>query len=218
MRPRSFFLGFAALALLGFLSLPAISLAQHGGGHGGGGHGGGGWHGGGYYGGSRYNGFPGYYRGYGYGYRSYYPFLGLGWGYPFYGWGYGSSYPYYGSSYGSYYPSYDDYSYAPSTYAPTYVDQYYTSQPLTTTAEEAIVRVHVRPAAQVLFNDTPTQQTGTDRVFTTPPLDPSKQYTYNVTARWTENGRPVTASRTIAVIPGRTVDVDMTTPMPNAVR
>jgi uncharacterized protein (TIGR03000 family) len=64
------------------------------------------------------------------------------------------------------------------------------------------------PNARVFFDDAPTQQQGTDRVFTTPPLDPNKTYSYTVRATWTENGREINRSKDVRVQPGRTAMVD----------
>jgi uncharacterized protein (TIGR03000 family) len=72
------------------------------------------------------------------------------------------------------------------------------------------VHVRVPPAAQVLFDNAPTQQKGPDRVFVTPPLDGSRGGSYQVTARWTQNGAPINVTRMVPVMPGRTVDVDFT--------
>jgi uncharacterized protein (TIGR03000 family) len=263
MKPRILSLSVAALALVGFLSLPGVSLAQHGhggshggGGHGGAVHGGSGWHGGTawhgsttwhgagahpYYGYRNYSGryYGGYYanRGYYYPYRyGYYPYnYGYrGWGYPYYpllGLAYGlASSVGYGGYYAPYYNSYDYaptyYDYAPTygapySYAPAYPDSSYVSQAqyAPPAAAEATVRVHVQSDAEVLFDNHLTQQTGPERVFSTPPLDPSKTFTYDVTARWTENGRDREVTRQVTVVPGRTVDVDFTSKTPvNTVR
>jgi uncharacterized protein (TIGR03000 family) len=74
----------------------------------------------------------------------------------------------------------------------------------------ATIRVNVPPDAQVLFNGSPTNQTGPQRTFVSPPLDQNNNYSYEVSARWTENGREVNRSRTVRFQPGQTVDVDLT--------
>jgi uncharacterized protein (TIGR03000 family) len=72
----------------------------------------------------------------------------------------------------------------------------------------AYVRVHVPPGSQVSFDGSPTQQTGTDRLFETPPLDPAEDYTYRVSARWRADGQEHTSQRTVHIRAGQTVDVD----------
>jgi uncharacterized protein (TIGR03000 family) len=68
------------------------------------------------------------------------------------------------------------------------------------------------PNARVSFDDTQTRQTGTERVFNTPALDPDKSYTYTVRATWMENGQEVTRKKDIRVQAGRDITVDFRTP------
>jgi uncharacterized protein (TIGR03000 family) len=72
----------------------------------------------------------------------------------------------------------------------------------------------IAPAAdaQILFDDTPTSQTGTERAFVTPPLEVGKIYTYTVRVRWQENGKPVEQTRTVELTGGGRVRVDFTRP------
>jgi uncharacterized protein (TIGR03000 family) len=72
----------------------------------------------------------------------------------------------------------------------------------------AYVRVQVPDRAQVFFDGSPTAQTGTDRLFVSPPLEPSQPYRYQITARWLGNGRERTEERIITVMPGETSRVD----------
>jgi uncharacterized protein (TIGR03000 family) len=65
------------------------------------------------------------------------------------------------------------------------------------------------PEAEVRFDGQNTQQKGTMRLFTTPPLDGT--YSYQVTAVWQKDGQPITRDRTITVRPGASVMVDFTT-------
>jgi uncharacterized protein (TIGR03000 family) len=76
-------------------------------------------------------------------------------------------------------------------------------------ANQATVRVTVPdPDARVYFDDELTRQTGPERTFNSPPLDPSKSYTYTVRATWTENGREVSRSQDVKVQAGREAAVD----------
>lgn len=166
------------------------------------GHGWGGWGGGwgGWYG-------P-YYTSYG----------GPAWsGYPYYS-NYGWTTPSYGY-YGSYWSPYYTYpSYTASTYtypSPSYANPaYYVSySPATGTngannRNDAWVQVEVPANAEVWFGGFKTSQTGTDRLFYTPPLNPKNNYSYQVRARWTENGRVVDRTRHVPVQAGQTVTVD----------
>jgi len=158
----------------------------------------GGYYGGGYYGNRYYRGY-GYYPGYGYGY---YPYgygigaglLGLGrYGYGGYG-GYGGS--------GYSYPSTTSYSgyYDPSSQQPAYTDQ---SPP-----NNAEIRVLVPdPQARVWFDGNPTQQTGTERWFYTPPLQAGANNTYRVRASWMQGGQEVTQEKVVNVNPGQSTTV-----------
>ena len=65
-----------------------------------------------------------------------------------------------------------------------------------------------QPAAEVLVNGKRTTQTGTDRIFESPPLDADETYTYVVTARWVERGQVVEVSRQVKGTPGEVVRVD----------
>ena len=53
-----------------------------------------------------------------------------------------------------------------------------------------------------------TEQLGTDRLFRSPPLAPGSEYVYEVKARWTQNGKPVTRTKTVRVRPGQRALVD----------
>jgi uncharacterized protein (TIGR03000 family) len=77
------------------------------------------------------------------------------------------------------------------------------------TANQATIRVELAdPNARVTFEDSTTTQMGRDRVFTSPPLDPSKSYTYTVRATWTEDGKEVTRIKDVKVQAGREAKVD----------
>jgi len=148
-----------------------------------------GW-GGGYSG--RYNYYPRTYYGSGY-YNPYYR--------GYYNGGYAPSY-YYTTPQYQVEPSYDTYSYS----AP--VTQSYYSGP-GTSLQPVTVSVFVPvPDAQVWFQNSLTQQQGTERVFQSAPLETGSTYIYTVKARWNENGRPVEQERQVNVQPGQSVTVD----------
>jgi uncharacterized protein (TIGR03000 family) len=186
----------ASAALL-FSTGPSLAAGHGGGGHGGGGHGGGG-HGGGYHGGG-YGYGRGYYGGYGRGYYG-----GYGRGY-YGGWGYGGwgGYPYY---YG--YPDY----YAGSDYTPSVYQSFYpapVASAVTPVANNTVLlNVAVPADATVLINGAPTTQTGQNRQYVSPQLTPGKTYSYDLTARWTENGQPVERTKTVKFEAGSSVAVN----------
>jgi uncharacterized protein (TIGR03000 family) len=67
-----------------------------------------------------------------------------------------------------------------------------------------------QPAAEVLVDGMPTRQTGTDRVFESPPLDGGKEYRYELTARWMEGGAMVERKKVASGKPGDVVRLDFT--------
>jgi uncharacterized protein (TIGR03000 family) len=111
---------------------------------------------------------------------------------------YAPAYPYaaFSSTEGYYTPSTGNYSYG--AFAPQ--------------NDRANIRVILpRADAKVWFSDSPTEQTGQIRQFVSPKLDPNKQdYTYEVKARWEENGKPVTRTQRVKVSANSTVSVDFT--------
>jgi len=194
-----------ALAAFAWAATPDASAQR--GGRGGGGRGGG-YHGGGYHGGGYYGGYRGgYYGGYGhYGYGRY----GYG-SYPYYG-GYGwrsGGYPYYG--YSSYYQPGYVYDYSTPTYV--YPDD---SGVVTRGAgsyapandNSAMLHVRVPGNAQVWVEGEATRQSGPERDFVSPPLQPDKTYQYEIRARWMQDGKPVVRTKTVTVHANETKNVD----------
>jgi len=215
-----------AMALGAVLLSTSASLAQGhgGGGHGSGGHGGGGhganW-GGGYGGGGGWGrgavGFGlgyglGRYGGFGYGYPSYYG--GGGYGYPSYGYGDSGYAPSYG--YNNYYslgvPAYSTYPSDQQPYGTVvqpgmadYSSAYgldngaLASAQATQNQNACLIELRVPANAQVWFNGQATRQTGSQREFVSPPLQPGQEYTYTIRARWMQNGQPVDQTRALQV-------------------
>jgi uncharacterized protein (TIGR03000 family) len=198
----------------------------------------GGYHGGyGYRGAYGYRGFGGY-RGY-HGFGGYWPgYLGLGLGLGSLAYDY-SYYPYayspYTYDYGYYPYAYDTYPYdygADYYYTPPDVDYSpgWSVPPSTSTlvtpdvtmppADQSAVapaddRAHIEVVpptadAQVLFNGRPTQQTGPDRQFVSPPLNPGQDYRYTIEARWDDGGRPMDETRSVTVRAGESAIVNFT--------
>jgi uncharacterized protein (TIGR03000 family) len=193
------------LATAAFALSPGTTAAQHhgGGGHAGGGHPGGGtWHGGGWHDGGWHVGIGIGYPWYGgYGYRGYYGYSPY-----YYGdrWGDYDTYPYYGDA-PSYYSGSPTYSGMSSSYG--------YGAPAQAQDNAAHIRVIVPPDAKVWFGNTATQQTGAVRHFESPELTTGKDYTYDIKAQWTEEGKEVTRTRQVNVRAGSYFSVDFTRPM-----
>jgi uncharacterized protein (TIGR03000 family) len=182
--------------------------------HGGGGRWDGGYYGGwgGSYGWGGYN-SPWYGSSYTYAYpytNSYtysYPYR-YSYGYPY---TYNSPY-YYGSTYSSptvYYPTMPSNAYVSGTGSP---GAYSTTQsfypPDAQGNMPALINVQVPPDAQVWFDDVNTSQRGMERVFRSPPLQQGQDYSYEVKARWNENGKDVERTRKVRIHAGERVFVN----------
>jgi uncharacterized protein (TIGR03000 family) len=195
---------------------------------------GGGRFGGGYYGGYspgmyNYGYAPGFYGNYGYssyggGYYPGYSTYGSGY-YPGSVWGNYNRGSYYGN--GSTYPGYgatDFYSSGSagmsSYYGPgTMPDAGYSYGARAGAETRDSVRLNVRlpdPNAEVWVEGKRTEQRGTSREFVSPALNPDKSYTYEVRARWTENGKDVERTKTVPVRANGTVTVDFTSSAGNS--
>jgi uncharacterized protein (TIGR03000 family) len=219
-------ISFGSLLLLAgavVLATPGLGQAQHGGGHGGGGHGGGGHFGGGHFGGARFGG--GHFGGARFGgFR--------GGGFPrFFGSGFYPSYyyPYYG------YPDYSDsssYDSSPSYglgsgSAPDlrYFDSYGGVAPPPAVSPDtapaladttARVTVNVPADAEIWFEGTKTTSTGSVREYRSPPLEPGSTYTYEIRARWNENGHEVDQTQKVGVTAGSQAIVSFWAPSETA--
>jgi len=208
-KKSSLVLGLVGLSLATWLFLSGLPVAMAGGGgRGGGGGGGRGFEGRGGYG--------GYYRGggvfIGVGYGGYW-----GWGYPYSGYGY--DWPgYYGAAdypvpYGSAAPP------SPGVPAPGYYGSSDAPQaapaPPPSPVDGARVLIRVPADAQVLIEKQPTQQTGPVRQFESPALEPGREYTYEITARWHEGAQEMSQTKKILVHARDIVNVDFTAPAGN---
>jgi uncharacterized protein (TIGR03000 family) len=147
------------------------------------------------------------------------PSWGYGYGgYPYYDYGYGYSYgaaPYYDYGYAT--PAAYDFNYSGPPYVTPAVmpqadaqgDNQPQRQPGDTTAH---IEIRVPADAEVWFGSGKTTQTGTRREFVSPPLEPGKDFTYDIRARWVENGKEVVRTRTLDVSAGAWKGVDFTKP------
>jgi uncharacterized protein (TIGR03000 family) len=182
----------------------------------------------GFYSGSPY--YSGFYPGY---YSSYYgwntPYYGSTW-YPRY---YGSS-GWYAPGYTRWYaPGYTRwygprYSYdwsTPSYYSSSFPTArsgsfyssdmsrggYYGAQAGDTAPADRTVVIDVRvPSdAEIWFEGAKTQSTGTFREFVSPQLEPGQDYTYQMRARWMDNGQEVNKTRELRVRAGDQLSLDL---------
>lgn len=71
--------------------------------------------------------------------------------------------------------------------------------------QRASISVRVPSIATVWIGDEMTRETGRDRLFHSPPLDPDKRYLYTVRARWTDpDGKEHNQKTTVRVSAGNT--------------
>ncbi len=72
-----------------------------------------------------------------------------------------------------------------------------------------IVSIRVpQPTAEVFVDGKQTMQTGIDRTFESPPLDAGKRYTYSITVRWVEGGKPIEVTKEAIGAPGEVVPLN----------
>jgi len=136
------------------------------------------------------------------------------WNNPGYAWGNYSNWNYPSYAPSSVYSS--DYYFNPSSVGSTVnrsdTSGYY-SYGSRTPQDPNTTLVQVRlpdPNAEVWIEGAQTQQRGMWREFISPPLNPDTNYTYDVRARWTENGREVERTKTVPVRANNVVTVDFT--------
>lgn len=67
--------------------------------------------------------------------------------------------------------------------------------------------------ASVMVDDIQTRQTGTERIFVSPPLQPDRGYAYTIKATWEPNNyAKITRTRKVSVKAGQEVEVDLRQP------
>ena len=112
----------------------------------------------------------------------------------------------------SYYPPADYYAGPYDTQFTDRVADYYTPPGYSASTGQMPVYIDVviPPRAEITFENERTTQTGSRRLFISPPIRAGQNYTYHIKAKWTENGREVIRSRTVPVHAGERVMVDLT--------
>lgn len=136
------------------------------------------------------------------------------------GYGYDWSTPsYYGYSTPSYYssggPSYYSSSYPSGTtgsfYATGMSSQGYYGAPTAAMGRPdrtVLINMRVPADAEIWFDGAKTQATGMFRDYISPPLELGQDYTYQVKARWMENGQEVNKTRELRVRAGDQLNLD----------
>jgi len=102
---------------------------------------------------------------------------------------------------------------APAFYPSANVDNSRAFYPGSATSGPVRINVTAPAAAKISFDGAPTTQTGTQRRYVSPAI-PAGQYSYEIQAVWTENGREVRQTRSFPVQAGDVVQVTIT---PNGV-
>jgi uncharacterized protein (TIGR03000 family) len=138
---------------------------------------------------------------------------GFFWGYPgVYGGYYGGFYG--GGSYdNAYYLGSSNDAYVAKPALQSDYQSYYPTEQPQMDASIASLTVRVPDDAEIWFDDTKMTTTGTIREFVTPRLEPGKDYSYMVRARWTSaNGKVFDQTHKIGFRAGQAVLVDFLTP------
>jgi uncharacterized protein (TIGR03000 family) len=130
---------------------------------------------------------------------------------PFYQ-GYGYSYaPSYYYARPSYYYATPTYPINPATYfsepAPSQFPPAYYTTPAP--AQQTMTMTVLVPVAdaQVWVENVATTQKGKERLFQSPPLEPNRNFTYTIKARWMENGQAVNRESQVNVQAGQSITV-----------
>jgi uncharacterized protein (TIGR03000 family) len=74
-----------------------------------------------------------------------------------------------------------------------------------------LIVAHLPDDAELWFEDKPTQQRGTLRLFASPPLTPAKTYAYTIRVAWVESGRQVSQTGLVSVRAGEVHCIDLVT-------
>jgi uncharacterized protein (TIGR03000 family) len=127
--------------------------------------------------------------------------LDIGGGY--YGRGYYDS-GYYGSPYYSS-PNYGSNYYSGYSYPTQYTSMYFSGDADQARAENRVMLNIQAPAgANLWITGVFLGQGGSSRQFISPPLENGRKYVYDVTARWMQDGREMTSTRTLEFQGGQT--------------
>lgn len=84
-----------------------------------------------------------------------------------------------------------------------------TPEPAAAPETTARVNVLLPSDADLFIQGVRMSEPGSYREFVSPPLIPGEDYTYDIRARWNENGREVTRNQVVRVRAGERTDVDL---------
>jgi uncharacterized protein (TIGR03000 family) len=87
---------------------------------------------------------------------------------------------------------------------------------ITVPPDRAILIVRLPADATLTVGDQVSTQTGPARTFTTPQLQAGFTYSYELVARWQENGKQLTSRKTLTFQPGQAALVDLMQGQPDA--
>jgi uncharacterized protein (TIGR03000 family) len=97
---------------------------------------------------------------------------------------------------------------APVTRSPSYdYGSYYAPGEASPVNGTVTINATVPADAKIWFDGSKTVQTGRQRQFVSPPLQPGREYTYDVQVKWKQGGREVTRERRISVHAGDVVNL-----------
>jgi uncharacterized protein (TIGR03000 family) len=161
--------------------------------------------------------------------NGFFGFFGFPW---YWGWGgyggYGGYYPYYGSGDPGYAYNYTpDSSYSAPSYnagslgeinttTPSYNRTLPRTQPSAIDDNAVLIGLRVPENAEVWIDGQKTTETGAFREFTSPALQPGQKFTYDIKARWTENGKEVVRDRKLEFYAGDRLMVNLLAPVNKA--
>jgi uncharacterized protein (TIGR03000 family) len=93
---------------------------------------------------------------------------------------------------------------------------YYSPEGSRVTGSEmpVIIDVLTPATAEITFEGAKTTQTGSRRLFISPPIKSGQNYIYEINVKWLENGKPIAHTRKLPVRAGQRLMVDLTREMP----
>jgi uncharacterized protein (TIGR03000 family) len=80
-------------------------------------------------------------------------------------------------------------------------------------SRSVLLEVRVPAGAEIWIEGAKTLQKGVVRQFISPPLEPDRQFTYEIKAKWLDNGQERTQTRNVNVRAGQRVRVDLMRPV-----
>jgi uncharacterized protein (TIGR03000 family) len=103
------------------------------------------------------------------------------------------------------------YSYGYPVYYPQYSNGYtaYYPQEQEVDTNAVTIRMHVPSGARVWLEGKETSQSGADRMFVSPSLEPGYEYVYHIRVQWDQNGQTVQRNREVTVHAGDLINLSI---------